>query len=148
MTSTPLPETGPAAHDEWAAVRQVYLDHLAEEGYRPSVDEDGDVHFKHEGGHYYITHNSDEGYLQVLFPNFWSIDSPEELQAAYRAVSVVNNGYKVVKFYVRADETNLHATAELFITSPHVAVLHLSRCLDVLTTAQRTFREEMNARVG
>jgi hypothetical protein len=147
MTSTPLPETDPVVDDEWDAVRQVYLDHLAEEGYRPTVDEDGDVRFKHEGGTYFILQNSDENYLQVLFPNFWSIESPDELRAVDRAVSAVNDRFKVAKFYVRSDELNVHATAELFVTSPHVAVLHLRRCLDVLATASRAFRDEVRARL-
>tara|TARA_B100000902_G_scaffold393861_1_gene448970 strand:- start:5947 stop:6387 length:441 start_codon:yes stop_codon:yes gene_type:complete len=34
--------------------QQMYLSHLEEEGYRPTIDDDGDVKFKKEGKSYYI----------------------------------------------------------------------------------------------
>jgi hypothetical protein len=147
MSSTP-PGTDAATGTAWDAVRQTFLDHLAEEGYRPHFDEGGDIHFKHEGIHFYITTNSDEGYLQVLLPSFWPIESAEELQAAHQAASVVNSTYKVAKFWVRSDGRDMNASAELFVATPQLAMLHLPRCLDVLRGGAHMFREQMLAQSG
>jgi hypothetical protein len=47
---------------------QGYLEFLAEEGYRPRLDPDGDVVFKVEGGIYYILLDEDEAFFRLVYP--------------------------------------------------------------------------------
>ena len=53
-----------------------YLTFLAEEGYRPRIDANGNVAFKCEGRSYV---EKDEEYFCLSYPNFWRIESDEEL---------------------------------------------------------------------
>jgi hypothetical protein len=51
-----------------------YLEFLAEEGYRPKIDANGNVSFKCEGGNYVIRiDEKDEEYFELAYPNFWRI---------------------------------------------------------------------------
>ncbi|MCL6595365.1 MAG: hypothetical protein K6V73_04045, partial [Firmicutes bacterium] len=54
---------------------QGYLEFLAEEGYRPRLDADGDVVFKVEGGAYYILLDEDEEFFRLIYPNFWPLET-------------------------------------------------------------------------
>jgi len=40
--------TGAGSHNK-ESLQQMYMDYLVEEGFRPEIDGDGDVHFKKEG---------------------------------------------------------------------------------------------------
>ena len=60
---------------------ELYMDFLSGEGYRPTIDNDGDVVFKVEGGLYYIDVDADDAvYFRVVYPNFWSIENPDEIR--------------------------------------------------------------------
>ena len=43
-----------------AALQRMYMDYLREEGYMPSIDEDGDILFKVAGDSYYIIIDEDD----------------------------------------------------------------------------------------
>ena len=45
----------------------MYVDFLTEEGYKPTVDSDGDVRFKKEGMTYFISvHSNDPQYFRIV----------------------------------------------------------------------------------
>ncbi len=100
---------------ETAQKRDLYFAYLAGEGYRPEVDRDGDVAFKYEGGNYYLSVDEDDTYFRLVYPNFWSIESPDELQRAYEAASRATEKIKVAKVYVRQDARNTSAAIEMFL---------------------------------
>lgn len=100
---------------ETAQKRDLYFTYLASEGYRPEVDRDGDVAFKYEGGNYYLSVDEDDTYFRLVYPNFWSIESPEELRRAYEAASRATERIKVAKVYVRQDAKNTSAAIEMFL---------------------------------
>jgi len=86
---------------------------LEEEGYRPTIDNDGDIVFKHEGGTFIIlVRGEDDEYFILLYPNFWEIESDEELERAYLACNTANREQKVAKVWVREDRKNVNATLE------------------------------------
>ena len=66
----------------WTQRAGFYVEHLSELGYRPQIDDDGDIYFRHEGGHYYILGTDDEQYVQVAYLNFWPIEDDDELRRA------------------------------------------------------------------
>ena len=50
-----------------AELQDMYVSFLLEEGYRPEVDQDGDVVFKREGRTYFIAVNAeDPGFFQLV----------------------------------------------------------------------------------
>jgi hypothetical protein len=127
----------------WENLRQTYMSVLASEGFRPELDGDGDIHFKYEGGHYYVTDNCDDGFFYILFPGFWSIDTGDELARAALAVNTATRDTKAAKVYITRDLKRVSATFEGLVGSssdvPHI----INRALRCIRTAVRTFMDEM-----
>ncbi len=127
----------------WPARRAVYLEWLTAEGYRPEIDEDGDVRFKSEGFLMFVMSSTDPTYLQLLLPNFWSIDDASERAAAHVSANEVNRNLKVAKVFQNEAADDVSATVEMFVSDPREAIPHLARCLRVLATAVAMFRRGM-----
>ena len=121
-----------------------FHDALTREGLFPEPDDDGDLRFKYEGGHYVLfAEPDDEPYVRVLFPNFWSIDSDDERERAYHAASVASRRCKGAKVWLRDDETDVCASIEAFLPGPEYLEYVLARMLSALQYAARQFRDEM-----
>ncbi len=119
-----------------------YLDFLSQEGFRPSVDEDGDVTFRYEGGFYGILIDpKDVKYVRLVFPNFWSIDSKDEGDRASRACVYATGKTKVAKVYTVRD--NVWAAIELFCPSTEAFQAVFPRCMGALRASVSNFREYM-----
>src|SRR5918999_4194240 len=105
-------ESGEAQKGKKGAER--YLEFLAEEGFRPRIDAEGDVAFKYEGGHYFIDiDEKDEAYFCLVYPNFWRIKNDEELSLVTEVALAITAKKKVVKLFP-VEDANTCATIELF----------------------------------
>jgi hypothetical protein len=125
-----------------ADLQKLYADHLTEEGFRPKVDEDGDVTFKYEGGNYFIrVDENDPTFFQVNFPNFWPIESEEERKHAYMAASLVAMECKVAKVYVVEDD--VWVSVELFFESPEQFKRVFGRAMHALQNGRDLFSSKM-----
>jgi hypothetical protein len=123
---------------------ELYEQFLKEEGFAPDVDADGDVMFKFEGGTYYILSNeNDPRYFAMIFPNFWTIESADELQKAYAAANDVSRDTKVVKVHVNGKQSNVNASVEVYVDEPGGFKPFLKRALTVLQYAVSQFRTKM-----
>jgi len=92
---------------------QMYFDYLHEEGYVPRLVGDSEVNFKKEGLSFWIQIDErDPTYFQLIFPNFWEIESKEEMAKAMQVVLEVMSTVKVAKVYPL--NNNMFAVAELF----------------------------------
>lgn len=124
-----------------AAIR-CFMDYLAEEGFRPEIDKDGDIHFKAEGRHFYILNREkDPQFVQLLHTHFWSIESEEERQKALVAANLTTGRCKCCKVFTFEDNTS--AAVEMFVAEPSHAVAVLERALGALQNGVKTFVEEM-----
>lgn len=127
----------------WIQRAGFYVEHLAELGFRPELDDDNDIYFRCEGGHYHVISTDDEQYVQIAYLNFWSIEDDDELRRALLAASVSNQTTKVAKVTVRSDLKDMHITAEVFIARPTDFVDVFERMVGAIQTARSTFRDEM-----
>ena len=127
----------------WEDLRQTYMSVLSDEGFRPDIDSDGDIHFKYEGGHYFVTRNCDDGFFYVLYPAFWPIDDVEELGRAVMAASNATRSTKAAKVYIDSDLKDVSATAEALIASPSDVRKFVVRALSCIRSAVESFRKEM-----
>jgi hypothetical protein len=119
-----------------------YLEFLAEEGYRPRIDADGDVCFKCEGGNYYIEiDEDDEEFFRLVYPGFWDFSSDEELSRVKEAALAVTAENKVIKIYPVGDTTS--AAIELFCSPPETFTDVFYRCLDNLRNGVERFIAKM-----
>jgi len=135
MTDPLLPSTGLA---------EFYRDFLNEEGYRASIDEDGDVVFKFEGGTYFISIYEDDGeYFQLVYPFFWEIGSDEERERAKVACLEVTRGQKAAKVFLVRNDTDVSATAEAFFESREDVKQIFPRYVRCIQSAVGAFRDAM-----
>jgi hypothetical protein len=127
----------------WEELRETYMTILADEGFRPEVDGDGDIHFKYEGGHYFVTRNCDDGFFYILYPGFWAIDDAEELERAVMAASKATRVTKAGKVFIDDDLKDVSATAEMLIVNPADVQKLLTRSLRCIRSAVESFKREM-----
>ncbi len=127
----------------WENLRQTYMSILSDEGFRPEIDSDGDIHFKYEGGHYYITDNCDDSYFFIVFPGFWTIDDVAELGRAIMAANNATAWTKAAKVYIPPHMKSASATVEVLIADPSDVRKILNRALRSIVTAVERFEKEM-----
>jgi hypothetical protein len=119
------------------------LTFLAEEGYRPRINDVGDVSFKCEGGIYVIyIDEEDEEYFELAYPNFWPIESDEQLAQVKEASLAVSADTKVIKIFP-VEDANTWATVEIFCSPPQAFTDIFYRCLDDLRIGVKKFIAKM-----
>ncbi len=117
---------------------EAYSTFLTNEGYRPTLDSDGDVVFKREGRTYLILiDDADPTFFRLVFPNFWEIESdPERLQVLLAAQSATADT-KVAKVFIVGD--NVWASVEQFVSEPASATAVFDRALGAIDSAVSRF---------
>lgn len=128
---------------ERAERARAYANYLAEEGYRPTIDQDGDVVFKIEGFMYYIAIDEDEEFFRLVFPTFWPLESAEERERAERIALRVTDRMKVAK--VLTTERGVVASLEMFVPGPESVFPVFPRCVQAIRGAVHAFTEAMRA---
>jgi len=122
---------------------QMYTDFLRAEGYVPQIDQDGDIVFKVEGGMYLILlDEKDDQFFRLIYPNFWSIESPNERIKVEKAALVATGNTKVAKVFPVGN--NVWGAIEMFAASPEAIKPVFARALSALRTAVNSFKEEMH----
>ena len=123
-------------------IQALYMDTLAEEGFRPKIDDDGDIVFKAEGRTLYIRmYPDDPEYLQLVLPNFWKIESEEEHLCATIAANHSTRVTKVAKVFVT--KNNTCASIEVFLPVPELFAKILNRSVAALRNGAEHFVEKM-----
>ena len=101
---------------------ELYSDYLTQEGYRPSLDKDGDLTFKHERINFILFANEkDEEFFKLMIPFFWPIESEEERERAGRVMHRLNAEYKAAKFYPIDDDVCV--CVECFFETPDTIIM-------------------------
>lgn len=132
----------------WNEIRDLHVEFLAEQGFRPKVDDEGDIHFRYEGRHHFIMETPDENYFHLLFPNFFPLSNETEIREAALAASTASRATKVAKVYLNPALDNVSASVELLVARPADVHPHFLRCLGILGTATGKFLEEMSAQLA
>lgn len=122
--------------------REIYLDFLTRQGYRPEVDEDKDVSFKKEGGSYFISVSDDPNFFKLVYPGFFKIESAEQQFRALRAIERVGREVKVVKLIIIRD--HVWAMAESFVPDQSAAPEIFEDSLLAIRVGVQLFAELMD----
>lgn len=126
---------------------EMYRDYLAREGYFPSIDDDGDVRFKFEGGSYCIVvDEKDEPYFHLIFPSFWKIQNEVERAQVSLAAQYATRKTKVAKVYPVRD--NVWASIEMFISPPESFETVFRRSLHALRASVYNFGKKLQELKG
>ncbi|MDZ4201879.1 MAG: hypothetical protein U1C96_07005 [Gallionella sp.] len=121
---------------------EMYRSYLAEEGFTPKLDDDGDISFKFEGKNYLIIiDEGDSEFFRLVYPWFWPIESEDEREKAAQAALYASTQTKVAKVYPVRDDT--WAAVEIFCSPPEAFQAVFKRSLGALQAAVHNFRERM-----
>jgi hypothetical protein len=138
----PQEEEAAVTSDAKKALQKVYMDFLTEEGFRPTIDPDGDIQFKREGFTYFIgVAEGDPQFFRLVLPHIWPIESEEERAKVLTAIDYSNRMSKAAKIYTLGD--NVWGTVELFVSSPGDYEPLFERILGSLDAALELFVEKM-----
>jgi hypothetical protein len=133
-----------AGHLTVADCRDGYVRALAEEGYRPVVDERGYVTFKAEGLNYVLAVDErDLEFLNLVMPHIWPIESPEEWGRAVTAAATATAEIKLAKVLVTSE--TVHVAVELICPPGAAPMRYLGRSIRVMQYAGARFAELMRA---
>jgi hypothetical protein len=136
----------PAAPPRPPAARpaQPILEWLESEGFRARLDDDGDVHLRHEGRDVFIVFDADDpAYIRVIAPAFWKCeDDAEQRFLALTVANRLNGALKAAKISLRSDGA-AYVAVELFLDGLEALRAVLPRCLDLIGAATWEFRERM-----
>jgi len=123
-------------------LQNLYVAFLTKEGYAPSIDRDGDVQFKFEGGSYFIgVQEKDPKYFRLVFPNFWRIESERERRKVLIAANDSTAKVKCAKVFMLKD--NVHASVEIFVNSPEDFKPVFRRSISAIRAGVRNFVRKM-----
>ena len=122
---------------------EMYKNYLAEEGYLPKIDSDGDVAFKCEGRTYVIIIDPDDDtFFHLSLPCFWSIASESERARVEQAALYATSRTKVAKVYQVKDNTV--AAVEMFCSPPETFKTVFPKALRALQSCVLSFRSKMS----
>jgi hypothetical protein len=102
------------------------------------------IPFKRDGLNLLIVVDHDDvGYVQVILPNFYSLDNKEEKVKGYISANVVTSRLKCVKVYVNKAEDDVMAAIEYMESETAINKDALLRYIKAVASAGQTFGREM-----
>lgn len=119
---------------------------LADEGYRPYIDEDGDVSFKAQGYYLFIAVDNDSpNYLQLVMPSIKNIDMDAEdsVIATYCALSACNEmtrDKKLVKAFM-SDSGKVSLSCETYVDETPLVGKYLEKAISFIIRVCEQWRE-------
>ena len=121
---------------------ELFKKYLAEEGYSPKADSDGDITFKYEGLTFCLfAAENDKEFFRLALPNFWSIDNEEERRKVLAAANTATASIKVGKVFMV--NNNVWASVELLIDPIEGFGKVFRRSLSIISACVQRFREGM-----
>lgn len=125
-----------------AELQRMYKAYLADEGYKPSIDEDGDVRFKREGNNYFIAVSEDDPeFFSVVLPNIWPIENDKERSQVLVAADASNAKSKVTKVFIVKND--VWVSVELFVKRPEDFKAVFERAMSALDNGTDNFVAKM-----
>jgi len=123
-------------------LQMMYTEFLAQQGYRPQIDEDGDVIFKFEGKTLFMAVQAeDPQYFTVVLPKAWSVQDSKERTQVLIAANYANATSKVAKVFVIQDE--VWVAVELFLDDPMDFRKLFPRSISAIQTTVNQFVAKM-----
>jgi hypothetical protein len=128
---------------EWTknSLQNTYMQFLREEGYLPSVDDDGDILFKVSGSNYFIIIDENDPLFFRIYTGV-SLGSflPED---ALAAANYTNMHSKIAKIYISTDGKSAAINTELLLLDPGNFRPVLSRALSLMRFAETNFFSQL-----
>lgn len=113
---------------------------LAAEGFKCTIDADGDAQFKYQGLWMLATMDSDDPlYLKILLPRIYEIDNDRE--KVMEILNGMNTRIKCMKGFIA--ENSVHLCIEMYVDSSPEVEDFLERCLEILVLSRSHFIDQL-----
>jgi len=123
-------------------LQQFYSECLVAEGFRPTIDADGDVVFKFESLFFYIRpETNDLMYHCIILPGIWTIESERQRETVQRLATRLTHEYKVAKVKLFGDHVSV--VAEMLLPEREAFGRVFVRLLHILRDTRREFLDAM-----
>ena len=127
------------------SLRKTVLDFLANDGFRPSINSDGEIMFHFEGRICYLqTTAGDAEYLRIIIVNFRPVADAGDLARVTAAAQDATAGTKVIKIFTLDADT--WCVAEFLLPDPTRFTDVFPRTLSAMRAALRTFEKSLLAK--
>lgn len=126
------------------AKQQLVMRVLESMGYKPQIDDDGDVKFRFQLKQIYVmeTLNEETNYLVVVFPHFYMLQEGEESKAL-AACNKLTRDVIFAKVYADEALVGVSACCEFFYSDEGSMAFNLERAFDALSLVRTAFYNEM-----
>ena len=120
--------------------RQLVENWLKTQGFRSTVDSDGDLSFRYEGLPMFCSNDdNDPLFLRVFMPGIYTVEGDRE--KVLEAISKINREMKAVKTFLIED--HLWISLEMFVDSTPDIDDFIERCLDILVASVKRIAGEI-----
>lgn len=121
--------------------KELILQILEEMGYKPEVDNDGDIMLRFQMKSVFVlTGDEDEKYVSVMLPQFHEITDGEET-LILATCNKMTRDLKIVKVYVDQTFKNVSATCEFFYSDDNSLKDNIDHSLEVLGVVRSIFKK-------
>ena len=111
-------------------------------GYRPEVDDDGDIYFWYQMKAIYVLTNGDDNFISIMHPQFYEIEEGQEA-LVLTVCNKMTRELKTVKVFLDKTFTSVSGTCELYFTDEDMLEKTLERALEVFGVLRTLFRLKM-----
>ena len=121
--------------------KEMILSILEEKGYKPEIDNDGDVFIRYQMKTVFvIVGNADDNYVAVLLPQFHEIAEGEE-SIVLATCNKMTRELKLVKVYIDQSFQNVSASCEFYYSDDKALGERINHSLELLGVIRSEFRK-------
>lgn len=116
---------------------------LSDEGYKCTVDDDGDFNIKYQGKHIlFIQDEDDPFYYRILMPGIYDIEKDEDRSRIVEICNEWTSQRKCLKAFVARD--SVWISIEMFVDPDHCYITtYLERMLDIVIDAYYSIAKQI-----
>lgn len=116
-------------------------EYLRAQGYRPEVDEDGDIRFNAEGVPYFVIPPEDNPYYNIITMGRWWVQDVGERTRMVMACNEASRQVKCAKVWILKDTVAI--SIEAYCASVSAFLATFARSLSAMQTAAQAYEEAM-----
>ncbi len=123
--------------------QELFINALEKMGYKPTVDEEGDIMFRHQLKHLFVVGiMKDEPFVNIVLPQFHLIERGKEL-AVLAACNKLSRDTKLVKVCIDQTHKYVSASCEFFYTNEESIENNLKHSINILSIIRTAFSNEL-----
>lgn len=117
---------------------------VKELGYKPIIDNDGDVFFRVQlKGFYILGTRNDNDLISVHFPQFWDIEEGEDVKYL-AACNKLTRELKLMKTFIDDSLKSVSASCEFYCTDMESMRNNIEHSIKILCIIRSIFRRTLN----